>query len=398
MQGPIPTSSPSPPGPPEGRLAPYACVPEKSRGRRHIEPAPEGRTEFQRDRDRVIHCNAFRRLEYKTQVFVNHEGDRYRTRLTHSLEVAQIARGICRMLGLNVDLAEAISLAHDLGHTPFGHSGQKALNDEMKPFGGFEHNRQSLRIVDKLEDRYMAFPGLNLTFETREGIAKHRTTYDAPESADVYAFTAENGPALEAQVANLADEIAYNNHDIDDAVNARILTLDDIREVPLFAHQHDQVLALYPDAPPNKQLYETIRRLIHHLITDLVAHTVLAIADAEVRSVDDVRALPHDLVGFSPETREEVAVLKKFLFTRVYRFWRVQRMQAKAERVIRELFRAFVDNPGLLPPQYQAMIEAKGGRSPEAAVARVVADYVSGMTDRYAIGEYKKLFDPFERV
>jgi dGTPase len=378
----------------EGGLAGYACNPEKSRGRRHIEPRPEGRTEFQRDRDRVIHCNAFRRLEYKTQVFVNHEGDRYRTRLTHSIEVAQIARGICRMLALNVDLAEAISLAHDLGHTPFGHSGQKALNDEMKPFGGFEHNRQSLRIVDKLEDRYMAFPGLNLTFETREGIAKHRTTYDAPESADVYAFTAQNGPALEAQVANLADEIAYNNHDIDDAVNARILTLEEIREVPLFARRHDQVLALYPEAPPNKQLYETIRRLIHHLITDLVDHTARAIAAARVETVDDVRALPEDLVGFSPATREEVAELKRFLFTRVYRFWRVQRMQSKAERVIRELFRAFLDNPGLLPPQYQAMIEAEGGRRSEG----VVADYVSGMTDRFAIGEYKKLFDPFERV
>jgi len=381
--------------PPEGQLAGYASHPEKSRGRRHLEPGPEGRTEFQRDRDRVIHCNAFRRLEYKTQVFVNHEGDRYRTRLTHSLEVAQIARGISRMLGLNVDLAEAISLAHDLGHTPFGHSGQKALNDEMRTFGGFEHNRQSLRIVDWLEDRYMAFRGLNLTFETREGIAKHRTTYDAPESADVYEFTAVNGPSVEAQVANLADEIAYNSHDLDDGVNAGIITLDDIREVPLFAHRHDRVMARYPDAPPNKQLYETTRRLIHHLITDLVDHTRTRLEALRVETAEDVRALPEDAVGFSPGTREEVAALKRFLFTRVYRFWRVQRMAAKAERVVRELFQAFTDNPGLLPPQYQAMLADDRG---DAAVARVVADYISGMTDRYAIGEYRKMFDPYERV
>jgi dGTPase len=299
------------------------------------------------------------------------------------------------MLGLNVDLTEAISLAHDLGHTPFGHSGQKALNDEMKPFGGFEHNRQSLRIVDWLEDRYMEFRGLNLTFETREGIAKHRSPYDAPESRDVYAFTAEHGPSLEAQVANLADEIAYNNHDIDDAVNAGILTLDDIREVPLFARQHDPVAARYPDAPRNKQLYETIRRLIHLLITDVVDHTRGRIAAAGVASVDDVRALPEDLVAFSPEVRAECNVLKAFLFERVYRYWRVQRMAAKAERVIRDLFQAFLHQPGLLPPQYQAMV---GEDRSEAGVARVVADYVSGMTDRYAIGEYRKMFDPYERV
>jgi dGTPase len=380
----------------EGRLAPYACFPEKSRGRRHIEPAPEGRTEFQRDRDRVIHSNAFRRLEYKTQVFVNHEGDRYRTRLTHSLEVAQIARGIARMLGLNVDLAEAISLAHDLGHTPFGHSGQHALNDVMKPYGGFEHNRQSLRIVDLLEDRYMDFAGLNLTFETREGIAKHRSPYDAPESRDVYEFVADHGTSLEAQVANLADEIAYNNHDVDDAVNAGILSLEEMGEVRLFARQHDQVAGRYPDAPPNKLLYETIRRLINHLITDLVAHTRERIAQAGVQSVDDVRALDEGLVGFSPETRAESAALKRFLFDRVYRYWRVQRMGAKAERVIRELFTAFTGNPGLLPPQYQAMIGDHRGDA--AAVARTVADYVSGMTDRYALREYRRMFDPFERV
>ncbi|MBI5135820.1 MAG: deoxyguanosinetriphosphate triphosphohydrolase [Nitrospirae bacterium] len=378
----------------EGRLAPYACHPERSLGRRVFEEISGGRTEFQRDRDRVIHCNAFRRLEYKTQVFVNHEGDRYRTRLTHSLEVAQIARGICRLLGLNVDLAEAISLAHDLGHTPFGHSGQSALNDAMREFGGFEHNRQSLRIVDYLEDRYMAFRGLNLTFETREGIAKHRSSYDAPESADVYTFTAANGPSLEAQVANLADEIAYNTHDIDDAVNAGIVTIDDMTEVPLFARLHGQVMATWPDAPRNKQLYETGRRLINHLITDVVTHTRTRIAETGVATVDDVRALPDNIVTLSPETAPENAELKRFLFRRVYRFWRVQRMGTKAERVIHELFAAFTGNPALLPPQYQAMLT---DRAP-ATVARVVADYVSGMTDRYALGEYKKLFDPWERV
>jgi dGTPase len=379
----------------EDQLAPYACHPAKSRGRRHFEPAPEGRTEFQRDRDRVIHSNAFRRLEYKTQVFVNHEGDRYRTRLTHSLEVAQIARGIARMLGLNVDLTEAVSLAHDLGHTPFGHAGQKALNAAMKAHGGFEHNRQSLRIVDLLEDRYLGFPGLNLTFETREGIAKHRTAYDAPESRDVYAFAAENGPSLEAQVANLADEIAYSTHDIDDGINAGIIGLDDIHTVPLFGRLHDEVLARHPDAPRNKQVYEVSRRLIHHLIMDVADHTGRALTEAGVQSVEAVRAHPENLVGFFPGTAAEFAQLKHFLLERVYRFWRVLRMGAKAERVVRALFSAFTEQPGLLPPQYQAMIETGADAS---AVARTVADYVSGMTDRYAIDEYGKLFDPGQRV
>ncbi len=378
----------------EGKLAPYACHPEHSRGRRVAEELSGGRTEFQRDRDRVIHCNAFRRLEYKTQVFVNHEGDRYRTRLTHSLEVAQISRGICRLLGLNVDLAEAIALAHDLGHTPFGHSGQHALNAAMADFGGFEHNRQSLRIVDLLEDRYCAFSGLNLTFETREGIAKHRSHYDAPESADVYAFTASHGPSLEAQVANLADEIAYNTHDIDDGVSAAIITLDDLRQIPLFRRLHDRVMAAYPDAPTNKQMYETERRLINYLITDLVEQTRTSIAKANVTSVDEVRALPQNIVGFTPDTRRETVELKQFLFQNVYRFWRVERMGAKAERVIRNLFDTFVGNPVLLPPQYQRMIDGNGPQS----VSRVVADYVSGMTDRFALSEHKKLFDPFERV
>jgi dGTPase len=379
----------------EDPLAPYACHPAKSRGRRHFEPAPEGRTEFQRDRDRVIHSNAFRRLEYKTQVFVNHEGDRYRTRLTHSLEVAQIARGIARMLRLNVDLTEAVSLAHDLGHTPFGHAGQKALAGMMRDHGGFEHNRQSLRIVDLLEDRYLGFPGLNLTFETREGIAKHRTAYDAPESRDVYEFAAENGPSLEAQVANLADEIAYSSHDIDDGINAGIISLDDIHQVPLFGRLHDEVLARHPDAPANKQVYECARRLIHHLIVDVAGHTGHRVAEAGVASVEDVRAVPENLVGFSPDTAAEFAQLKRFLLERVYRYWRVLRMGAKAERVVRELFTAFADRPGLLPPQYQDMIEDKGD---PAAVARTVADYISGMTDRYAIDEYGRLFDPFVRV
>ncbi|MDH4229291.1 MAG: deoxyguanosinetriphosphate triphosphohydrolase [Nitrospirota bacterium] len=378
----------------EGKLAPWACHPEQSRGRRVPEEQPVGRTEFQRDRDRVIHCNAFRRLEYKTQVFVNHEGDRYRTRLTHTLEVSQIARGICRMLGLNVDLAEAISLAHDLGHTPFGHSGQATMNDLMSEFGGFEHNRQSLRIVDWLEDRYMAFRGLNLTFETREGIAKHRTTYDAPESADVYTFCATNGPSLEAQVANLADEIAYNNHDIDDAINAGIITLDDICQEPLFARQHERVVALWPNAPLRKQLYETNRRLINYLITDLVQHSLEKLRSAEIRAAEQVREMPEDLIGFSPETRRESVQLKRFLFKRVYRYWRVERMGAKADKMLREMFAAFVEKPALLPPQYQEMMP---GDTPRER-ARVVADYLSGMTDRYAIVEYKKLFDPEERV
>ncbi len=382
----------------ESLLAPYASYSSRSAGRRVDEPAPSDRTDFQRDRDRIIHCNAFRRLEYKTQVFVNHEGDRYRTRLTHTLEVAQIARGICNVLSLNVDLAEAISLAHDLGHTPFGHSGQHALNQMMTPYGGFEHNRQSLRIVDLLEDRYAAFCGLNLTFETREGIAKHRRPGTAPESQDVYDFTVKNGPSLEAQVANLADEIAYNNHDIDDAINAGIITLKEICEVPIFGHQHRQVIDTYPDAPPNKQRYESIRRLINLLITDVVSHTRTSLQQQGIESLAQVRAQDHNLVAFSPAIQQQCKQLKAFLNERVYRYWRVARMGAKAERVINGLFTVFNDRPNLLPPQYQQMIaQATAPRSP-ALIARVVADYVSGMTDRYAITEYSKLFDPMESV
>lgn len=370
-------------------LAYYASDPSESRGRTYAEPPPENRTEFQRDRDRIVHSGAFRRLEYKTQVFVNHEGDLFRTRLTHSLEVAQIARTLARSMGLSEDLTEAISLAHDLGHTPFGHAGQDELNACMRELapesGGFEHNLQSLRVVDELEERYADFNGLNLCFETREGILKHCSVAHARQLGDVgERFLSRTQPSLEAQLANLADEVAYNNHDIDDGLRSGLITLEQLQEVSIFERHHAQVLDRYPGLAPRRAVAETIRRMINTLIVDLTRTSLARIRDAAPASADDVRRAP-PLAGFSDEIRAEADTLKKFLFDNLYRHYRVLRMSTKARRIVRELFAAFLDDPRLLPPDYR-----RAGFNEQA---RAIADYIAGMTDRYAIREHKRLFD-----
>ncbi|MBX6317246.1 deoxyguanosinetriphosphate triphosphohydrolase [Pigmentiphaga sp.] len=369
-------------------LAPYAADPAATRGRRHPEPSPQGRTEFQRDRDRIIHSNAFRRLEYKTQVFVNHEGDLFRTRLTHSLEVAQIARSVARNLGLNEDLVEAISLAHDLGHTPFGHAGQDELNACMREFapgsGGFEHNLQSLRVVDELEERYGDFNGLNLCFETREGILKHCSLSRAAQLGDVgERFLNRTQPSLEAQLTNLSDEIAYNNHDIDDGLRSGLITLEQMRQVKIFDRHYAEVVARYPGLAERRAITETVRRMINTLIIDLTETTAARIAEHKPASIDDVRQAP-PLVGFSAEIRAEADELKQFLRDNLYRHYRVLRMTTKAKRILRDLFKAFLDDPRLLPPQYQSRASVDQ--------ARAIADYIAGMTDRYAIKEHRRLF------
>ena len=342
------------------------------------------RGEFQRDRDRVIHCTAFRRLEYKTQVFVNHEGDLFRTRLTHSIEVAQLARSIARRLSLNEDLVEAISLAHDLGHTPFGHAGQDALNECMREFGGFEHNLQSLRVVDVLEERYGAFDGLNLTFETREGILKHCAENVARALGDVgERFLDHTQPSLEAQLANLADEIAYNNHDVDDGLRSGLITLEQLKEVPLFRRHFDEAERLYPAASERRRINETVRRIINALVLDLVTQSQVNITAAAPTSIADVRHAP-PLIAYSEAAHQESLALKRFLRDQLYQHYLVQRMSAKGRRIIRELFRSFMEDARLLPPQYQAKAEADR--------ARAVADYISGMTDRYAMREHRRLF------
>jgi dGTPase len=376
-------------------MAAYAAKPECSRGRRHPETGSTHRNEYQRDRDRIIHSAAFRRLEYKTQVFVNHEGDLFRTRLTHSIEVAQIARTIARVLHLNEDLSEAIALAHDLGHTPFGHAGQDALNACMKPFGGFEHNIQSLRVVDKLEEKYAEFDGLNLTFETREGILKHCTKSKAKELGDVgERFLQGKQASLEAQLANLADEIAYNNHDVDDGLRAGLISIPQLREVPLFNRYAEEVLQAYPDLPPRRMRHEVIRRMINHLVSDLVTHSREQLDGTRPQDVDAVRSATIPLLGFSPNVRNENTELKRFLHKNLYRHTRVYRMTTKAQRVVKDLFEAFNGDPLLLPVRAQtevARLKAKGG---EAGQARAIADYIAGMTDRYAIDEHERIFNP----
>lgn len=365
-------------------LAPYAVSSEASRGRRVIEPAPVGRTEFQRDRDRIIHSTAFRRLEYKTQVFVNHEGDLFRTRLTHSLEVAQIARSVARNLRLNEDLVEAISLAHDLGHTPFGHSGQDALNECMREYGGFEHNLQSLRVVDLLEQRYGAFDGLNLCFETREGILKHCSAKNARGLGDVgERFLDGKQPSLEAQLANLADEIAYNNHDIDDGLRSRLIDLEQLYEVRIFARHVEAVRREFPALNDRRLIHETVRRMINTLVSDLTQQTEALIRRHAPSNVGDVHGLP-PLVAFSEQIREEQQALKVFLRRNLYQHYRVARMSNKARRVVREMFDAFLQDTRLLPPEFQARAEQDAPRA--------IADYIAGMTDRYAIREHARLF------
>jgi len=365
-------------------LAPYAAYPERSQGRQHREEPPAGRNEFQRDRDRIIHSTAFRRLEYKTQVFVNHEGDLFRTRLTHSLEVAQIGRGIARNLGLHEDLVEAIALAHDLGHTPFGHAGQDALNACMKESGGFEHNLQSLRVVDFLEQRYAEFDGLNLTFEVREGILKHCSLQNARQLGQIgERFLRKQQPSLEAQVANLADEIAYNNHDVDDGLRSGLITLQQLSEVPIFARHLLEVQQRYPQLEGRRLVHETVRRMINSLVQDLCQQSSKNISEANPGNVEDVRKAAA-LIAFSPEMQQQQLELKQFLRNQLYRHYRVNRMSSKAQRIIRELFTAFHDDPALMPEEFQ--VRAKEEH------ARAVADYIAGMTDRYAIREYRRLF------
>ncbi len=380
-------------------LAPYAAHEEHSRGRRYTEPKPAYRSEFQRDRDRIVHSTAFRRLVYKTQVFVNHEGDLYRTRLTHSLEVAQIARTIARALRLNEELSEAICLAHDLGHTPFGHAGQDALNECMMDFGGFEHNLQSLRVVDELEEHYADFDGLNLSFETREGILKHCSFNNAIHLGELgERFINRQQPGLEAQLANFADEIAYNNHDVEDGIRAGLITVDELLAVPLFRQYHAAVLDKYPALAGRRQVYEILRRMINCLVTDLIDSSAMRLAASGVQSIAEVRSQAGPLIGFSDATRDLNYGLKAFLREHVYKHYKVRRMTAKARRVIRELFEAFFNDATLMPDEHKAAGSRLESVQGPAGRARAVADYIAGMTDRYAILEHRRMFDPGERT
>lgn len=366
------------------KLAEFAVTEKNSRGRAVGELSPTGRSEFQRDRDRIIHSGAFRRLEYKTQVFVNHEGDLFRTRLTHSIEVSQIARSIARSLHLNEDLSEAIALAHDLGHTPFGHAGQDALNACMKNYGGFEHNLQSLRVVDLLEERYAKFDGLNLCFETREGILKHCSIENARKLGEVgERFIHGQRPSLEAQIANVADEIAYNNHDVDDGLRSGLINLEQLSDVPLVANHLHQVRGEYPELSERRVVHETIRRMINTLVTNVIKSSENNIKKYKIVSLEDVRNAP-PVLSFSDEVFAQQRELKNFLRTHLYRHYKVLRMSNKAQRIISDLFAVFMTDVRLLPPQFQ--IHAEADR------ARAVADYIAGMTDRYAIREHRRIF------
>jgi dGTPase len=382
-------------------LAVYASDPARTRGRRHPETAAPTRTEYQRDRDRIVHSTAFRRLVYKTQVFLNHEGDLFRTRLTHSLEVAQLGRSIARSLGLNEDLVEAIALAHDLGHTPFGHVGQDALNECMAAYGGFEHNLQSLRVVDQLEERYPGFDGLNLTFETREGILKHCSRsnaeqIEAQEPGGVgRRFLERTQPSLEAQLCNLADEIAYNAHDIDDGVRSGLITLEQLASVPLFETYRQQALrehSMLADPQAGRRLlYEGIRRMLSAQVYDVIAATQARLDDSRPANADAARLLPPQL-AFSAEMREQSVVLKKFLFQNLYRHPQVMLTMGLARQVIQELFVCYREAPQEMQAGHAARAQAALRRpDAESAIARVVADYIAGMTDRYASREHTRL-------
>jgi dGTPase len=369
-------------------LAPYAASEAQSRGRRYTELRPAYRGEYQRDRDRIIHSTAFRRLVYKTQVFVNHEGDLYRTRLTHSLEVSQIGRSVASALSLNEPLTEAICLAHDLGHTPFGHAGQDELNDCMREFGGFEHNLQSLRVVDDLEAKYAEFPGLNLMFETREGILKHCSKANARMLGDVgQRFLDREQPGLEAQIANIADAIAYNNHDVDDGLRAGLLSLEQMREQSLFTKGYEDVKSRYPDLEDRRLIYETIRRMIGTVVTDLIETTKANITSAAPGSIDDVRKAAKPLVSLSDDIYEQHIALKRFLSKHLYSHEQKLEMTRRAQEIIRELFDFYMQDVNKLPDEF---VQAAAGQD-AAGQARVVADYVAGMTDRYAIAEHERL-------
>jgi dGTPase len=377
---------------PDAGLAPYAAREATSRGRRHAEPPADWRSEFQRDRDRIVHSNAFRRLVYKTQVFINHEGDMYRTRLTHSLEVAQVGRAVANALALSEPLTEAICLAHDLGHTPFGHAGQDVLNDCMREYGGFEHNLQSLRVVDELEERYAGFSGLNLTFETREGILKHCSLANARTLGDIgRRFIERRQPGLEAQIADLADAIAYNNHDVDDGLRSGLVTIEELRSVALFARQHDAVLAEHGELPGRRLVHEVIRRMIHEVVSDLIEETARRLAAARPADIEAVRAHPGPLIGFSEAREREHREMKKFLRNRLYRHEKMQASRVGAGRVLEELFEGFMSDVERMPAEHReaaAALEATSGR---AGRARAVADYIAGMTDRYAFQEHARL-------
>jgi dGTPase len=371
-------------------LAPYAMLSRASRGRRFPEPEHPIRTVFQRDRDRIIHSAAFRRLEYKTQVFVNHEGDYYRTRLTHTLEAAQITRTVARALGLNEELAEAVALAHDLGHTPFGHAGEQVLNKLMQPYGGFDHNAQSLRTVDWIEIRYPNFRGLNLSFEVREGIIKHSNFRERPAAQE---FDAATFPCLEAQVVDLADEIAYLAHDVDDGLTAAMLSVDDLNPSALYRDAAGAALTANPAAEPRVTRYQTVIRMIDAMSTDLMKQIDAELERSKIKNLDDVRQAGRALVGFSPAMGAQVEALKQIMRDRLYRHYRVSRMTGKAGRVLARLFEAYMDDPRQMPEH----VLTRGQRDGEA-VPRIVADYIAGMTDRFALDEYRKLFDPDERV
>ena len=371
-------------------LAGYAARSAHSRGRKHLEELKVERPAFERDRDRIIHCAAFRRLEYKTQVFVNHEGDYYRTRLTHSLEVAQIGKAIARRLRLNEELTEALALAHDLGHTPFGHTGEEVLNRLLEGYGGFEHNLQSLRVVDELEERYPGFNGLNLSWEVREGIIKHASPYDRPAEI-IGEFLPGVVPTIEAQTINFADEIAYNNHDIDDGLKSGYITLAQLREVKVWSEVYDGVEAKSPGIDSERKKHQTISVLIGLFITDLTATTLTNLAESGIRTVEDLRRVNRQVVGLSPELSRKNRELKHFLMENLYRHYKVERMRIKAERCMTQLFETYLKHPTLLPRKYQMKMD-KSGRE------RVIGDYIAGMTDRFALDEFKRLFEPYERV
>ncbi len=383
------------------RLAPFACHPATSRGRLAPEGESPTRSCFQRDRDRIVHSGAFRKLKHKTQVFIYHEGDYYRTRLTHSLEVAQIARSISRTLGLNEDLAEAIALAHDLGHTPFGHAGEGALNACMEPYGGFSHNDQALRVLTRLEHRYADFDGLNLTWETLEGVVKHNgpllpgkelpTTIRAFQ--DVWDLELHTNPGAEAQVAALADDIAYNNHDIDDGLRAGLFEMDEVAELPLLGPIVKQVCDRYPGLERARLIHETVRRLIDRMVMDLLTETQGRLATTKPGCAAEVRACGRPLVAFSATMLEEQKPLRAFLHQRMYRHYRVNRESSKCKRVVRALFDLFMEEPNCLPTQWQVDLQTVDGGINKTAHARLVADYIAGMTDRFALAEYGRLFD-----
>lgn len=370
-------------------LAPYAMKSKNSQGRRYPEKEHPYRSCYQRDRDRVIHSTAFRRLEYKTQVFVNHEGDYYRTRLTHTLEVAQISRTIARALELNEDLTETIALVHDIGHPPFGHAGEATLKELMKKHGGFDHNIQGLRVVDLLEERYPNFPGLNLTWEVREGISKHTTLFDQPQRS--IKGKSEKSTLLEIQVVDMADEIAYDNHDLDDGLTSGLLKEEDLDKVPLWKEVSKKLNALRPDLRTKIRRCQLIRWLIDLQVTDLINQTKKRIKKLKVKSVKDVQNTPKRIVDFSPEILQKRKPLRAFLFTNLYQHYRVTRMSDKASRFIKELFKVYLTKPEQLPPSTQKRLKKEKAH-------RAICDYIAGMTDRYALDEYKKLYEPYERV